>query len=448
MTASHPSRAWVLIALAAVVAGAVAVKQYRRLGELQTEIARMRGPARVEKPPAQKVLPSRPEHEPRRSAGFSSDGLSLAGAETLPEARELIARLGWLNQRNLEDRAPADLDDIDRLEELLAGMGAATVRTLIDDLVRSVGEEQLVENLRGLFHQLAPREALAWSMIEDPGPAREHAVADDFNRWTLADPAAALKWFQEMEAKGDPLASAGRIAEAAFRVRMLEDPAWAVANIERMKLRWPGLLVVEGGGMAGLSAGPEPRQGIALVDALNAAADKPDASALIRQLRDLSMREMAGGMAIGLFRDAVAVADASFTPEQKWLVAEAVGLNSNLGAQELPQWGQWIATLDGEPDKNILPPLIRVLRQCASSPEKYGEPVWLDALPPGPKREEAVACYIQCVAGNEPEVAARWLTRLPDGEKRQNLMDRLSGDLPPDALKDFLKQVGASQEGH
>jgi len=456
-------RVGVVAGCVVLASGVILVNQHRHLSETRAEIDRLKALARSgQKVSGRGHLP-RQDKAPIQQEPLSADAMSTAGAEALPEVRDLIGRLtsGWLGTEDLRGHPNELADDIDRLEELLSGMGAATARDLLDELSHAGASERVLKNLRWVYAAMNPSQSLAWDMTEDPGQSlawdtaddprqqREYAIPRDFKAWIHADRAAAVRWFQEQEAKGVSLSSVGRLLDDYMNAEANTDPVRAVAEIEKRMDQNPYLLRAEGRVVIGFSADAASGSRIGLINACNAAAMRPDASDLMVNIRDETVDNLAWAMAGEPFNDASAVADACFLPEQKLKLAEHVSDGISTGAKAWPHWAKWIASLDEPPEKKIHL-LDQMVGQNARLPDRFGEPMWLDELPSGSLKDDVVTRYVEIRCQTQPEAAAKWLSRL-SADKREEvtagMVERLRQSIPPEAVEAFMKEAGGDDKG-
>ncbi|MDB6079511.1 MAG: hypothetical protein JWO82_3258 [Akkermansiaceae bacterium] len=442
-------KAGVAIAVAAVVLTLfIAALQRDRLAGIRAEIEK-----RKQTNPGREPKTARTPHG-RQAAGDDRGRPEMAGGgeESVPEVRALIARRPrpapnglYLPVRTMEEE-----DDADRLVELFARMGAATVSKVVSEFCSVESDPAFYFQLRALYSNVNPRQSLAWRLAEDPGDERNQAVRD-FTQWAQSDPSAALRWYRELEARKDPIAEGRSFRAAVLGIEVGTDPVAAAGKIEDLSRDDPKFLQGWSGGVAGLMGGERETQ-IAFVSALNAAVDRNAGNSTLLQLRDSAVDALMFQARGELFRDAVVIADACFTSDQKKLFANRLtGYNAMNGKEWLDEV-RWVSRLEGLKADQTHPLIGMASKQAQPRFRlKYGEPAWLDEVTDPNLRNLAVARYVSGVASSDPEEASRWLVKLPPGESRDWSVKTIVAaweKRDPAAAKAFQAAQEAASEQH
>lgn len=355
----------------------------------------------------------------------------------------------------LADRLKDEFDFRNRIRPREPGGNAATTeRNLIRGLsmLDQGAVRELIESLDGgghpaesdpdglrdycltLFGIANPPEALA--LLEGLLPLANQGdrAANAFNRWALHRPGEAISWFLEIEKKGSILAAEPLLVREMIRVQCRIDPAKAMTRIQGAS--GDAILRLGESVAKDLRNGREHEQFFA---ALQTAEHRFPESPSIQEFRSSYVERLTGSLHLWPFEEAVILVN-GFRPAEREKLVKSVGGARMLGDPE--HWADWVARADLPPDRRH--PLTTLVRNWSEKePGASGE--WLDKMPAGTLRDEAVYSYGQALEDADPESAAIRAMTIGDKTRRETLLRNIfikwrSAD--PEAAAAFLKERG------
>jgi hypothetical protein len=265
-------------------------------------------------------------------------------------------------------------------------------------------------------------------------PNRGDRAADAFERWALHRPGEAIRWFQEIEEQGSPLAIEPALVREMIRVQCRIDPAKAMTRV-----RGAGGDVISRLGETvakDLRNGREHQQ---FFSALQKAEERFPESTPIQELRGSYVERITESLHLWPFDEAVILVN-GFHPAEREKLVKSVGGARMLADPE--PWADWVARADMPPDRRH--PLVALVKSWSEKdPEAAGD--WLDKMPAGALRDEAVFSYGQTVKDADPERAAVVAMTLGDEARRTTLLKNamiLWKASDPDAAAAFSKEMG------
>jgi hypothetical protein len=413
----------VLFSLGVALILGIGLAQRQRLVALRGETALLRSNS------AGSPIVPRTRSLERRSPGSEPPTAirpSRAGEEKLPEMRQLIVDyIEAIRSMKLTPR-----QNFERMEELLAEMGALTFEELLTDLDKNVAPER---ELISWYISMNPPQALLFVKKFEDLPEREYRATSAFEGWGRLDPAAALQWLNQAEIDHDPLAAFDRLQERALALQMRINPGKALAKTLELTRSKPTPILPHNL-YSELRGNPEH---LALLAAMDQAETKPGDRALIARVRDNYVAGLRRSLARDTFANATELVDAGFTENEKLLFARLLpSLSQNVGLNEVDKWAHWLAKLNVPADNSH--PLLEMLRANDDNAQ------WLIDLPQSELRTLAIASHAR--ERRDPVDAATWVNRLPAGPKRTELGLQIAkrwAESDPEAAADFLEKEEA-----
>ncbi|MDB6078466.1 MAG: hypothetical protein JWO82_2213 [Akkermansiaceae bacterium] len=416
--------------------------QQHRLTELENRLARLAPETPHDAGAGITARPSR-----RREERLSIDRHSMAGQESVPElislTQDLVAEIRSRSQGVTAIRdGPPDDPKMQRLQELLAGLGAGAAEQWLASL-----DDPVVRQYAAFFYQGSnPRQHF---YLAQTNPKDYFVSSLTFRDWGFIDPGAALDWYREAQAQNDPWAEGREMRTWAAVIESRTDPPravidlkailsetpehWADSEIRKIAQNFFTNLRDEKDSLAFL---------VALTPSLN---EKPgEETPHLKEFRDkivLWTKYQLRGLNS---EEGVPVVEKGFTPEERLDFAR-----NQAGAASQPEswkngatWAPWMAAVDAPPDAKH--PL-RIMALCAGERSGVPEPAWLDALPGSPLKDLAMRDYVETKATREPSIAARWLEKIPTGQEREKLAVKISAAMQvsdPDGAARLLEREG------
>lgn len=384
--------------LLATVVVVVAAIQHRRLSGLREEIASARRAGATSY---------------AESSAFSAgDGGKKEVGALLAEARGLLDVL--MNPEGADATRRTD-----RLMELLSGMDAAAVRSLLEETEESSDGEEMGKRLRRHFSAVNPRESFRLILDDPPDLESKKALLWEFSNWASLDPSGALKWYREAEEKALPLAKEKEVLLAVFTAQTRLDPKRAIENFREHFGKDAGAEIekdVEQDITRFVSALRSQSERLAFMVALNknTAANPGDAS-----FRESVVAEISRNLVKEPFDEALAVIDGTFTPEERKKFAQVLAGGGFLNPDTWQRWMSWVVALDLPAERGH--PIANMATVVARRPEEFKDPKWLAELPAGHQRDLAVEVYAMISMESDLNEAIRWMNYLPAGEQRRGV---------------------------
>jgi len=417
---------FLLFALILTLAGGWA--QHRRLEILREELDQHRHSAGdLSKPGALS-----------KSRERATDRASLAGAGMIPE---ILGMLGEMDKTPLDPSDPRRL----HLQEMMAHLGAGAM----EELLRNLDDPRRRMNAFGLFATCNPEQGFYLSLRIDQETRYIYGLEWNYHAWAYLDPKRALAWYRDAEERKDPLAVNLAIRKTAVASKSRIDPAGAIGDIRNL--------------FSGSSKDPnddglrelyqpfweflrDDREYASLIEAIrhaqSAGGDDPQLEMFCKQL----VRSLESRIGSRNYEDAAPIIDECLTPDEKCAFAR---INPSLNAVD-GDWGRWAAWAGWKAAINAptdeLHPL-RCMAVMAGSNPTAPEATWLDALPPSPLKDLALADYAEAKASGDPAMAARWLEKAPRDQRRQQIAEKIATawqDSDAAAAQAFLEAERAS----
>lgn len=407
----------VILTVTAVLVATVTVHRHRHLSALKEETQHLAQP--------DKLPPSGPRrHVVESSADAPKEQAELV-RETLIEFLTSQIRPGGPGLENTERGK----------QFLLAAMifSARDISTVVDSLqadprMAGASGEKIVPGCHELFGDVAPFAWREYLTTRRDLPNWQDLFNQVSRNCLRVDGRRALTMIEREAAQGNTA-----VATTAIRSSMLQELATTDPD-KMLQLAAspdftadPDALLHLGGFVDDRFESPADHS--RFLSALQRAQEK-NPSPLLTTIREDYTREMAGQFSGWPAADAISLIDSQFTPDERFAVAEQSASRIDLVDKE--QWVDWFLKIDteewsawakrhGHPSKH---PLVRQIESQAIKDSQTPRQ-WLEKIPPGPLKDEAVLAYCWMIADRDPGLAAGYLDRIPPDKRKQDLIRKI-----------------------
>jgi hypothetical protein len=407
-----------LITTAIVAAAGIAIVQHRKLSDLKDETARLEA---VNSPPASKTGRPVPTGKIPRQASQQEIGLvSGTIADALTSFQKGGARLdpGRMKQLLLAAKDFSGKDIAALIDQLsndprLAGLDAKT----ITDACREILSEAAPFAWRDYLE--AHRDLPDWQRLFD----------DAVRNCLKADEQLAIQQFEEESARGNRDFATSQVRTSVLLKLATTDPDKMLAMAASPEFTAdPDALFKLGGFVDDQLKKPEDHH--RFLAALRRATEKHPDSPLLQTVRKDYVREMRNLLPMWPFESAQALVDGEFTREEKLLVAEEASHRSDL--DDKAKWADWLLGIDpaefdrwiaGQPQR-FKHPVVELLGAWGRH-DAAAASAWLEKMPSGDLRAQAVLEHAWAIADRDPDRAAGYLGELPESKGKQNLVKKI-----------------------
>jgi hypothetical protein len=302
-----------------------------------------------------------------------------------------------------------------RLQKELAGLNRDEVMGLIG--TASAGQDaasrkKVTDLVLYAFVEGNPKEALLLGLELGETSSRSDFFTLAFNRSVAADPAFAIRIFNQMEADGLAGPIDAHVRPAIYTARARLEPAALISHLlspegSKEMLNLHGLPSVIGQQLR------NPEEHRAFLAALRTEAANHHGSPVASQIRNEYLSHLNGKLTGWPVEEAVRLVDSEFTAAEK---SELV-YQLQMGSDEPGRWVDWVAKLE-RPDHREHP--IGGFIRSWMKQNRAAARVWLDGQPEGSVRDTAAKNYAMQLANTDPAEAADAAMMLPAGKDRSH----------------------------
>ena len=408
-----------LLITTAIVAGAgIAVVQHRKLSGLKEETARLEA---VNVPPGSKTSRSTRAGEIPRQAS----------AEQIELVRETMAYALVSAQKGNGSLAPERLKQLFLAAKDFSGKDIETVIGQLRDDPRLAGldEEMFISTCRGIFSESTPFAWRDYLEAHRDFPNWQGLFDDALRNCLKADEQLAIQQFEKESARGNRDFASSQVRTNVLLKLATSDPDKMLAMATSPEFAAdPDALFKLGGFVDDQFKKPEDHH--RFLAALRRATEKHPDSPFLKTVRNDYVSEMINLLPMWPFDSTQALVDGEFTREERLLVAENAAHRSDL--DDKAKWADWFLRIDpaefdrwvaGQPER-FKHPVIELLGDWGRR-DAAAASAWLEKVPPGDLRSQAVLEHAWVIADRDPDGAAGYLGELPESTGKQNLVKKI-----------------------
>lgn len=308
------------------------------------------------------------------------------------------------------------------LQEKLSKLDHQAIHRLIEESAEGMNDERKA----ALYHayvmtlaQINPQETVQLLAILPPYKGKDMAMRFAFQQTVSKNPSLAVRTFEKMEEAGDPSIRDIQILKYAFSAQARLEPEVTVGRLLSSKGEE---LIPDFKDLPRQICGElrDVTEHRAFLAALRTEGLKFPNSSRLEYLRGGYVSTLQERMAGWPFNDAMSVFENEFTPKEKRSFVNQLGHNS----PDKPElWADWVSKMDW--DDKLNHPIGNYIRNWADN-DATGARKWLEGLPEGKIRDEAVENYALDRSHKAPDDATEVAMMLPAGKNRERVLKVIS----------------------
>jgi hypothetical protein len=271
----------------------------------------------------------------------------------------------------------------------------------------------------GALSDVDPAAAMHLVALLPEGEADDSMAFSTFIRWAARRPGEALRWYDEMDASGWPIAKDGTLLLTVSIEQARIDPAGALERALSHEATEQEGKVIHLGGQVGVQLRTVDEHRSFLI-ALEHAGEKSPASKLLAKIREEYILQLTCSLPQWPVDDAITLVDTGFRPEEKLAAARQAG--TCVSREETERWADWVANVadPADPQHPLMSLIIGWTMFDSSAPGR-----WLAKEPAGPLRDMGMSVYLSRVETFDLASATACLEALPDSPRKAEVLKRV-----------------------